>query len=148
VIRAMDLLPEYDLLIAGSGSYREQLEQIVHAEGVAEQVEFLGYVDDEMLPGLYAGADVYITMSEFEAYGMTVAEALAAGTPCVVRNVAALQDWTQNQGVVSVSSVTPELIQQAVRSINPTGDFIQDRSWEAVTTQIVQATYSKELSAI
>ena len=148
VIRAMTTLPEYDLLIAGSGSYREQLEQIASDECVAAQVEFLGYVDDEALPGLYAGAEVYMTISEFEAYGMTVAEALAAGTPCVVRDEAALQDWTQNQGVVGVSSVAPESIQQAVRSTNSTDDsMLQDRSWEAVTTRIVQATYSKEMSA-
>jgi glycosyltransferase involved in cell wall biosynthesis len=149
VIRAMTSLPEYDLLIAGSGSYREQLEQIVSEEGVASRVEFLGYVDDEALPGLYAGAEVYVTMSEFEAYGMTVAEALAAGTPCVVRDEAALQDWTQNRAVVGVSSVAPESIQQAVQSTNSTGDsMLQDRSWESVTTQLVQAAYSKEVSAI
>jgi glycosyltransferase involved in cell wall biosynthesis len=144
VIRAMAVLPEYDLLIAGSGSYREQLEQIASEEGVASRVEFLGYVDDEALPGLYAGAEVYVTMSEFEAYGMTVAEALAAGTPCVVRNVAALQDWTQNQGVVGISAVSSVSIQRAVRSTDPTGNpTLKNRSWETVTTRLIQAAYKK-----
>ena len=148
VIRAMTALPEYDLLIAGSGSYRGQLEQIARDEGVTAQVEFLGYVDDETLPGLYAGADVYVTMSEFEAYGMTVAEALAAGTPCVVRNVAALQDWTQNRGVIGVSTVSPESIRQAVRSTDRTGNpMLKNRSWEAVTTRQVQEVYMNEASA-
>jgi glycosyltransferase involved in cell wall biosynthesis len=148
VIRAMTALPEYDLLIAGSGSYWGQLEQIARDEGVTAQVEFLGYVDDERLPGLYAGADVYVTMSEFEAYGMTVAEALAAGTPCVVRDVAALQDWTQNRGVVGVTTVSPESIQQAVRSIDRTSNpMLKNRSWEAVTTRLVQEVYRNEVSA-
>jgi len=103
VIRAMVKLPEYDLLVAGSGPYREELERITREEEVADRVEFLGYVDDEQLPGLYAGAEVYVTMSEFEAYGMTVAEALAAETPCVVRRVRALGEWTEYEGCVGVS---------------------------------------------
>jgi len=143
MIRAMNLLPEYDLLIAGSGSYREQLEQLAHEEGVAEQVAFLGYVADEELPRLYAGADVYVTMSEFEAYGMTVAEALAAGTPCVVRDGAALQDWAQKDGTVGISTVTPESIQQAVRSVNQISiPGLENRSWEMVTTQLLETVYT------
>ncbi|WP_042663823.1 glycosyltransferase family 4 protein [Haloferax sp. ATB1] len=104
VIRSMTGLPEFDLLVAGSGPYRDELERIARRAGVEDRVEFLGYVDSEMLPGLYAGADVYVTMSEFEAYGMTVAEALAAGTPCVVRNAGALVDWGANEGVVLIDS--------------------------------------------
>lgn len=142
VIRSMKSLPEYDLLIAGSGSYREQLNQLAHEEGVAEQVSFLGYVADEELPRLYVGADVYITMSEFEAYGMTVAEALAAGTPCVVRGEAALQDWAQKDGTVGISTVTPESIQQAVRSVNQISTpGLENRSWDMVTTQLLETVY-------
>lgn len=147
VIRAMTALPEYDLLIAGSGSHRGELEQIARDEGVTAQVEFLGYVDDETLPRLYAGADVYVTMSEFEAYGMTVAEALAAGTPCVVRDVAALQDWTENRCVVGVSTVSSESIRQAVRSTDRTSNpMLKNRSWEVVTTRLVQEVYMNEAS--
>jgi len=103
VIRALPELPEYDLVVAGSGPYRDELEQVAHEEEVADRVDFLGYVDDERLPGLYAGADVYVTMSEFEAYGMTVAEALAAGTPCVVREEGALEVWVNRGDVVGTN---------------------------------------------
>jgi glycosyltransferase involved in cell wall biosynthesis len=143
VIRAMTALSEYDLLVAGSGPYRGQLEQIVGDESVASQVKFLGYVDDEELPGLYAGAKVYITMSEFEAYGMTVAEALAAGTPCVVRERGALVDWVAHDGCVGVDRITPERITAAIEqciAINPIVDL---PTWNEVTDQ-VEATYTSE----
>ena len=106
VIRALSELPEYDLLVAGSGPYQEELERIAREEGVSDRVEFLGYVDDEQLPGLYAGADVYVTLSEFEAYGMTVAEALAARTPCVVRKAGALRDWNVREDCIGVTDAT------------------------------------------
>lgn len=104
VIRALPELPEYDLLVAGSGPYRDELAKVAREEAVASRVEFLGYVDSSLLPSLYAGASVYITLSEFEAFGMTVGEALAAGTPCVVNDAGALVDWLDKKGVVGVDS--------------------------------------------
>jgi len=143
VIRAMSELPEYDLLIAGSGSYREELEQIARQAGLTEQVTFLGYVADEALPGLYAGADVYLSLSGFEAYGMTVAEALSSGTPCAVREAGALQDWTANEAVVGVSTSTAHAVQQAVRACDQLpSPTLADRSWESVTTRLIETAYS------
>lgn len=136
-IRALSELPEYDLLVAGSGDYRSELERIARESGVADRVEFLGYVADERLPGLYAGASAYLLLSEFEAYGMTVGEALASGTPCVVRTGSALDDWTANPGVVAVDEVSPESVAGAVREVKeavPDGTRVVD--WATVVDRI------------
>lgn len=101
VIRALPDL-DYDLAVAGSGDYGSELKRLAREVGVEDRVHFLGFVADEELPGLYAGAAAFVTMSEFEAYGMTVAEALAAGTPCVVRNAGALVDWADRADCVGV----------------------------------------------
>jgi glycosyltransferase involved in cell wall biosynthesis len=114
VIRALPDLIEYDLLVAGSGPYRKELEQIAIQQGVKDRVKFLGYVDDDDLPSLYAGADTYVTMSEFESFGITVGEALAAGTPVVVRDGGALSDWTKmNECFVA----PPDRLEDTVRDI-------------------------------
>ena len=118
VIRALPELPEYDLLVAGSGPYREDLERIAVENGVDDRVGFLGYVDDEELPGLYAGAEVFVTLSEFEAFGMTVGEALAAGTPCVVREAGALSDWSHYNGVLTVGDCTSDSIASVLSNPN------------------------------
>ena len=138
LIRALPDLPEYDLLIAGTGPYREALERIARRESVAERVEFLGYVKDGRLSGLYAGAAIYVTLSEFEAYGMTVAEALAARTPCVVRETGALVDWTRRGGCVGVRRIDPASIAAAVAeacSETPTEPL---PSWDAVVDSVLE----------
>ncbi|RLM57156.1 glycosyltransferase family 1 protein [Halobellus sp. Atlit-31R] len=142
VIRAMTELPDYDLLIAGSGPYREELEKVTREEGVEDRVEFLGYVDDEELPGLYAGAEVYVTMSEFESYGMTVAEALAAGTPCVVRDTGGLSDWTETAGIVGLTETASRSIVQTVRQLENTS-VSPDRniSWQEAVNELLQTVY-------
>lgn len=115
-IRALPSLPDYELLVAGSGPYGEGLETVARDVGVADRVSFLGYVEHDRLPNLYAGAAVFLTLSAFEAYGMTVGEALTAGTPAVVRKSGALTDWTTRDDVVGVADVTPEAVAAGVAS--------------------------------
>lgn len=114
IVRA---LPEtdYQLLVAGTGPYREELETLTSTLSVDDRVRFLGYVPDESLPGLYAGAEAFVTMSSFEAYGMTVAEALASGTGCVVRERGALTNWAERDDCVGVSNTAPSEVASAIR---------------------------------
>lgn len=115
-VRALSELPEYDLIVAGSGGFSDALHEVAREVGVANRVEFLGYVPDSDLPGLYAGAAVFVTLSGFEAYGMTIGEALAAGTPCVVREAGALVDWTDRTDCVGVDDTAPGPVADAVKS--------------------------------
>lgn len=133
VIRALPELPDYQLVIVGDGPYREQLRQIARDEAVADRVDFLGYVDDSRLPGLYAGAEVYVTMSEFEAYGITVAEALAAGTPCVIRCIAGLSDWADRDDCIDIERTTSSEIATAVRQgVSLDGPTKPVQDWEQI----------------
>lgn len=103
-VRALAERPAYDLLIVGHGPDGRRLKQLAEAEGVGDRVELLGYVDEERLPRLYAGASVHLTLSEHEAYGLTVVESLAAGTPCVVRETGALSGWADRSDCVAAAA--------------------------------------------
>lgn len=144
-IRSIAYLEKYDLLIAGKGPFRDRLEAISQEEGVADRVDFLGYVTDDHLPDLYAGAAAHLTLSAFEAYGMTVAEALATGTPCVVRSVGALQDWVDCEGVVGVEDMAPEAVARAVEDCIGRSVTTSVPSWEEVTDTL-ESTYVAEFA--
>ncbi|PSP54490.1 glycosyltransferase family 1 protein [Halobacteriales archaeon QS_1_67_19] len=137
-VRAIAELPEYDLLVAGAGDYRPKLERIAGEAGVADRVAFPGYVSDERLPRLYAGAAALLALSSFEAYGMTVAEALAAGTPCVVRRAGALTDWIDRPDCVGVASPEPKSVSRAVReAVELTAPAEPLPTWEDVTDRLL-----------
>jgi glycosyltransferase involved in cell wall biosynthesis len=137
VIRVLPEFPEYHLLVAGSGPYRTELEQLTTEVGVENRVMFLGYVDDDLLPQLYAGAEVYVSLSRFEAYGMTVPEALASGTPCVVLEKGALNDWISNRGVVGVRTTSPGSVRNAIfTAINDEIGKIEFPTWGEVTSEL------------
>jgi glycosyltransferase involved in cell wall biosynthesis len=147
VIRALTepRLAAFDLVVAGSGPYRDRLEAIAREAGVADRVTFTGYVDEARLPGLYAGASVFFSLSTVEAYGMTVAESLAAGTPCVVRNAGALSDWVSRDGCRGVSEPTPDRLAKAVsqlRSAKPSTTGLQ--TWDK-TVDDIRSVYESVL---
>lgn len=137
VIKAMPELERFDLVIAGSGPYASNLKQLAREVGITDRVEFLGYVVDMRLPRLYAGAAVYVTLSDFEAYGITVAEAIAAGTPCVVRETGALVDWVNTDGCIALTDTSPETVADAVDDafgVEP--DSSELCTWAGVTDRV------------
>jgi glycosyltransferase involved in cell wall biosynthesis len=67
------------LVIAGDGPEREALEDLAARIGAARRVTFLGAVERDRLPDLYASADAFIFPSVTETQGLVLAEALAAG---------------------------------------------------------------------
>lgn len=90
VIRALPAvaarLPQVRYAIGGAGPCRAALEQLAGEVGVAERVEFLGFVPEGELPGLYGAADLFAMPSrelpavgDVEGFGIVFIEANAAG---------------------------------------------------------------------
>jgi phosphatidyl-myo-inositol dimannoside synthase len=91
VARLAPTRPDLTVAIAGSGRDRGRLERLVRGSGAP--VRFLGRVDDERLPSLYGGADVFAMLCrnrwaglEQEGFGIVFLEAAACGVPQVAGN--------------------------------------------------------------
>ena len=89
---------EVRLVIAGRNQLprREELDRIVRAADLGDRVIRLGYVEDDLLPRLYARALGTIYVSEYEGYGLPPLESLAAGVPVLVSDAPALTElWPE-----------------------------------------------------
>ena len=60
--------------------------------GMAERVEWSGYLDDAGLVKAYQDADALALLSKYEGFGLPVLEAMACGTPVVCSNAASLPE--------------------------------------------------------
>ncbi|BCY14119.1 glycosyltransferase family 4 protein [Actinoplanes sp. L3-i22] len=93
VIRAMGPLgPAYRLDVVGDGPAAGSLKQLAGRLGVAGRVVFHGRLDDAAFAGCLARASAAVSASAHEAFGMTVADALAAGIPTVAAPIPAHQE--------------------------------------------------------
>lgn len=90
VIEAFARLPGADLRIAGQGAFEPELRELGHR---FRNVSFLGAQSGESLRQLYRGAVALIVPSLcLETFGLVALEALAVGTPVVVRDRGALPE--------------------------------------------------------
>lgn len=95
VIRAVSRI-DAQLLIAGKGPAKEDLERLVAEMGLGDKVRFLGFVPDEELPRLYNAVDMVVSASKFETQGLTILEAMASGKPVACRNGRAFAEIVQD----------------------------------------------------
>ena len=88
--RVRRTVPDARLVLVGQGVMREPLQAQAAASGDAGNVDFLGSVADiwEQL----ARAEVFAIASRTEAFGIAIAEAMAAGLPVVAPDVGAIAE--------------------------------------------------------
>ena len=79
-------IPQARLAIVGDDRTwpKQDLAAAAHQHGVAARTDFMRYVPDEVLSDLYRRARVFVFLSEYEGFGLTPLEALAAGAPVVM----------------------------------------------------------------
>jgi glycosyltransferase involved in cell wall biosynthesis len=99
-----------ELVIAGGT--RAHLSPDAGVEGARS----LGYVAEELLPGLYAGAGAFVLPSLHEGFGLPVIEAMACGTPVVASNRGALPE-TCGDAALLVDPQDASAIAEAVLAV-------------------------------
>jgi glycosyltransferase involved in cell wall biosynthesis len=87
------------VVIAGEGPQRYMVENFTrYGEGGKEAI-MLGFTRD--VRGVYSAADIYVMPSRWEGFGLTAAEAMAAGLPVIATRVLGLKTVVVN-GVTGV----------------------------------------------
>ncbi len=112
VIPHMPALAGIDLLIAGEGSYRPDLERTA-----GPQVRFLGPVGRGDLSRLYRHAIATIAPSvTYETFGLTLIESFACSTPVIARRLGPLPEIIEASGAGLLFTTPVELV-NAMRTI-------------------------------
>jgi glycosyltransferase involved in cell wall biosynthesis len=91
---------DWRLRIAGQGPLLAALQQQSRDLGIADRIEFLGFIDDpDTLADLYGSSDLLLQSSRFEGFCGSVVEALACGCGIVTTaSTPNLQPWLRNAG--------------------------------------------------
>ena len=102
------------VLAGGKGWMYEEIFHTVRILGLEQDVLFTGYVADEEVPVLMAGAFAFCFPSVYEGFGMPVLEAMACGTPVLTSRDSSMEEIAGEETVlvdaISVESIKTGLI--------------------------------------
>ena len=84
------------LLLVGDGPYRAEIEEMVKELDLTDRVYLTGMVPKEKVALYYHLGDIFVCSSTSETQGLTYAEALASGLPCVCKRDACLTGIVQD----------------------------------------------------
>lgn len=87
---------EPHLLLVGSGPDENLLKKTVEDYGLEKKVTFYGEADWEKAMQLIAIMDIVVVPSRYEGFGLTAAEAMAAGKPVLASDTSGLKEVVAN----------------------------------------------------
>ena len=105
-----------ELTLVGEGNLRTSLERLAEANGVGDDIDWLGYVDHDRLPDHYRQADLFILPSRSEGMSNALLEAMACGLPVAVTKTGGTDELIDGNGLV-VEAGDPAGLAQAVIEI-------------------------------
>ena len=116
-----ELKPRYGLLVGAALSGGDKgnlnyLQSCAHRLGIADQVFFLGFVDDGEIPALYAGAKALVMPSYFGPTNLPPLEAALLGCPVIYADQPTFR--TQMQDAALYCDLTdPSSLAEHLRSV-------------------------------
>jgi glycosyltransferase involved in cell wall biosynthesis len=138
-IRAMKYLPnEYKFYIIGKGPFENALRNLAQSLKLEDRVIFLGYQPDEVVYRWLSTCNLFVHLSEIEAFGMTCIEAMATDKPVIVND--------DNFGLRETAEIFPEAIRMVpVKSISAKrlAEFMEEQCSSTIKADIVPFSWTK-----
>lgn len=105
--------PDWKQLVPG-------LKDLCTRLNVDDRVRFLGAVDDSLLKERLSAADIFLSASEYEGFGISAVEALASGTLCALNNIESFRKILENKsfGLIIDFNDAKEATKKLIKLIN------------------------------
>jgi glycosyltransferase involved in cell wall biosynthesis len=141
--------PALELAIVGADRTHppQDIARAIASSGVAARIRWTPYATDEEVSALYGRASAFAFLSEYEGFGMTPLEALAAGIPIVVGDTPASRE-VYGDAAIYVNPRNEDAIAAALeqacfapdrdRRLGAGRDVVTRYSWDRSAAAIMQ----------
>ncbi|MBI4175713.1 MAG: glycosyltransferase family 4 protein [Candidatus Aenigmarchaeota archaeon] len=113
-------MPDFRLYVVGDDwmGIRKGFERMARELGIGANVIFCGRVSEKEKLSLLAKAQFFVSSSEYEGFGISVVEAMAAGMPVIANNIEAFRNFiTHGKNGFLVDFSKPEETASFMRGI-------------------------------
>jgi glycosyltransferase involved in cell wall biosynthesis len=140
------------LVLAGSPwNGAEVIDASIAQLGLTDDVILTGFVENRLLPELYAAAEVFVFPSLFEGFGIPLLEAMAAGTPVCAANVSSIPEVVGDAALLFDPRNADDIARQLERLLHDTSlrqqlvargrQQAQLFSWDDAASGVLQQCY-------
>ncbi len=122
LIQAFELLcamrsEKVELVIVGKPGWMYRgIEEAAATSKFADRIHLLGYVHEDNMPGLYAGAALFAMPSLYEGFGIPLLEAMSCGVPVIASLASSIPEVVGNGGLL-LDPMTAGLWAEAMQEI-------------------------------
>jgi glycosyltransferase involved in cell wall biosynthesis len=109
-IRAMALLPDATLVVAGDGPLRDEMKALADQHIPGRYLRVSLPADD--MPALYRSADAFLHLSRDESFGNVFVEAMACGTPVVAYDLPRTRWIVGDEGLLAADRTAEAIAAQ------------------------------------
>lgn len=135
-------LPDHRLVLVGARGWQQMPLERELAAARELGVVIAGYVPDDMMPALYAGAEALVCPSFYEGFGMPVLEARACGSRVLVADVPELREAGGPHAVVvppTIDGLRDGLKRVLAQPHRPEADLARRHAWRAGALRLAAA---------
>ena len=145
LLRMLALLPDHEnlgsLTIVGTGPLDAALKALAEEIGIGERCRFLGYVKESQKEALYEDAQLFVTASMREGFGISVLEAMSHGLPVVCYDIPPLNEVISEPNADLISGASrPEDLATCLAKV-VADQALQTRLGEANRTKAEKFSY-------
>lgn len=134
---------DWRLSLAGDGETLAALRTQAMSLGLADAVDFPGYLDSAALARWFSSIDAYAHASSGETLSTSLLQALAMGLPIVASNVSGISDLlAQGDGAGVLVEQSPESFADALRHV--AGDPRRELELRKRARSLAEAAYSQQ----
>lgn len=93
--RVAEKIPSLSLVLVGNRAghhFDPAIDEAVRETGLESRIVFPGFVDQEDLPTLYAGAELFAYPSLYEGFGLPLLEAMSQDVPVVAADISVFRE--------------------------------------------------------
>ena len=128
---------EATLVIGGEGYMTESLKNFAEILDIKEKTVFPGFIPREELGDYYRTADVFVSPSINEPFGLTITEALETGTPVVATDNGVSE--IAGESIIPAEPESDSIKRGIEKALDQEREVEYDtRSWKEMTDEILE----------